>query len=604
MSKIKTDPHSIFDAYRSANSYKSSIGDRGIFEQTKMNERFFIGDQWHGAKCGNERPLVRRNIIKRIGDYRIALVTSAPISVNYSADGVPDTSDMQNDIEAQREALYNGQMPSGEAEAPEISVITSAMSDYFKVTAERVHFDRLKEEVVRNAYISGTGILYTYWDSQIDTGLYVDTQKREKIRGDIAIEVLNVENVAFGEPNNDDVQSQPYIDIAQRKDVDAVKREAEANGLSTEDICPDGIENYKPSGVRGEQEPSDSRRVTVITRLFKEYRKDGTYDIKAVKVTENAVVRSEWSLGLKLYPIAKFNWERRRSCIYGDSEITYLIPNQIAINRALTSAVWGMMTTGMPIMLVNGDVITGEVSNAPGQVIKIYGTNEDVAGAIQYKAPPAFSVQHENLVNDLVSSTLNDAGANDAALGNLRPDNASAIIQMREAATQPMQIYVNRFYDFIEDVSRIWCDFWMNCYGERQMKIVDKNGTRYVPFDPERYKSLLITSRIDVGASTMWSESVSIDTLDAFLDKQLITPIQYFERIPKGIIPDVTGLIDDLKSQQGAAQDQSDVITLLQQQYPQEYAQYVKLPPEQQKQYLEQISAQLRGMDDDGQRIV
>ena len=38
----------------------------------------------------------------------------------------------------------------------------SALTDYFKTTAERVKLDDLKEQTLRNAYIAGTGVLYTY----------------------------------------------------------------------------------------------------------------------------------------------------------------------------------------------------------------------------------------------------------------------------------------------------------------------------------------------------------------------------------------------------------------------------------------------------------
>ena len=58
----------VFDQYEKGIQFKNSITARGLYEQNKMNERFYSGDQWHGAKCGSERPLVRQNIIKRIGD--------------------------------------------------------------------------------------------------------------------------------------------------------------------------------------------------------------------------------------------------------------------------------------------------------------------------------------------------------------------------------------------------------------------------------------------------------------------------------------------------------------------------------------------------------
>ena len=257
----------------------------------------------------------------------------------------------------------------------------------------------------------------------------------------------------------------------------------------------------------------------------------------------------------------------------------------------MTAAVWGLMQSGMPIMLVNGDIVPDSITNDPGQIIKVFGAAEDVSSAVQYIQPPQTSAQYQNLVNDLCSNTLSDSGANDAALGNLRPDNASAIIQMREAATAPMQVYMNRFYDFIEDVARIWADFWINLYGDRSLKIEDRNGVQYLPFKAERYKSLLFTARVDVGAATVYSEAVVISTLDRLLQAGLITFDQYLERLPSGMIPDITGLREDLKAQAQNSGELSDdeLIAALQQQYPEQYAKFTKLPPEQQSQMLLQL---------------
>ena len=597
--KPTTAPTEIKDEYKKGTDFKASIGDKGIFDQTKRNERFYIGDQWHGAKAGNERPLVRRNIIKRIGEYKMSVVTAAPITVNYSADGIPNTVDMQDDITAVKRDMLGGDVPNGAPEAPEISAITAAMSDYFRVTAERLKFDNKKEQVLRNAYISGTGILFTYWDDSIETGLYADNSRTKAIKGDIACEVLDVENVVFGDPNSDDIQSQPYIIIAQRRDYEEVKREARKNGLSDADIKSDKAEEdgYN-SGDMGENEPEESRRVTVYTKIYKEWDKDDkSFHVMAVRATEKAYVRKPWDLKLKCYPMAKFCWERRRSSAYGESEITYLIPNQIAINRALTAAVWGLMANGMPIMLVNGDVVTDPVTNDPGQIIKVYGESTDVANAVKYIQPPTAIPQYQNVVNDLCSNTLSDSGANDAALGNLRPDNAAAIIQMREAATAPMQVYMNRFYDFIEDVARIWADFWLNLYGDRQLRLEDRNGTQYIPFKAERYRSLLITARVDVGAATMYSEAVVVETLNNLLSAGLISFDQFLERIPSGLIPDVTGLREDIKAAQQAQTGGGDItdeelLVTLQQQYPEQYNALMNMPEQQRAATLAQIRGQ------------
>lgn len=610
--KIQTEPETIAAEYRKGADYKASLGQNGIFEQARRNERFYIGDQWHGAKCGNDRPLVRRNIIKRIGEYKLSTVTAAPISVNYSADGVPNTADIKTEVEEIRADIYAGNVPYGAPEAPEISVITAAMSDYFRATAERLKFDNKKEQVLRNAYISGTGILYTYWDSEIETGLYADESRTQRIKGDIACEVLNVENVNFGDPNNDDVQSQPYIIIAQRREIEGVKREARRNRLPDDDITADKEEYYTSQTDSGE--PTDSRRVTVYTKLYKEWdNTDETYRVMAVRTTEKAYVREPWCLKLGNYPLAKFSWERRNNSIYGESEVTYLIPNQIAINRALTAAVWGLMQSGMPIMVVNGDVVEQPITNDPGQIIKTYGSADEVARAIQYVHPPQATTPFQNLVNDLCSNTLSDAGANDAALGNIRPDNASAIIQMREAALAPMQIYMNRFYDFIEDVARIWADFWVNLYGNRALKVEDRNGVQYLPFEAERYKNLILTARVDVGAATVYSEAVVISTLDSLLQAGLITFDQYLERLPSGIIPDVTGLREDIKAQQAAMQQaeqggqmsEEELLAVLEQQYPEQYNALMNMPEEERSAVLAQMSggAPSGGMQGETQEI-
>lgn len=599
--KIKTSPEAVFSEYRLGTDFKAGIGDKGLFEQSKINGRFYVGDHWHGAKCGNDRPLVRRNVIKRIADYKLSSIGSAPVAVNFSAEGIPDNV-VSND---ERKRVYDGVTSgngdfTGEVDNVETSVVMQFISDYASTTMERLKFNTLSADALRNAYISGTGLLYTYWDEMVETGLYADTAKNQPIMGDIACEVIDVENVVFGDPNNCDVQSQPYIIISQRRMCEDVKREARRNHRSAEEIenikpdSPDYL--YANAGTRGETEPNNSARVTVLTKLYKEWDEEGkTYKVMCVRCTEKAIIRKPWDIGIRLYPISKMEWDKRRSSAYGDSEITYLIPNQIAINRALTAEVWGTLLTGMPIMLINGDVITEPVTNDPGQIIKTYGSAEDVAGAIRYVQPPSFAGQVLSSVNDLASNTLSDSGANDAALGNIRPDNATAIIQMREAALQPMQLKQNQYYAFIEDIARIWAEFWLHLYGDRQLKVNTPDGTAYVPFHADRYSKLLINAKVDVGAATLWSTAIVVSTLDALLQAQIITPTQYLERMPSGIIPDKTGLIEDIKMQQQQAEEaetelsDSAILEKLANENPELYAKFQQLPPEEQQKLLQNM---------------
>lgn len=563
MKRKPWEPEQIFAEYEAGRSFKAGLGKHGIYEQGKINERFYVGDQWHGANCGNDRPLVRHNVIKRIGDYKMAVIASNPVTVNYSVEGVPNTVGISDRAREDRDAFAHGQISAqdsmGLPPEEELAVTMTALSDYFKTTAERVKFEDLKEQALRNAYVSGTGILYTYWDDKIRTGLYADKSGTTPIQGDIACEVLDIENVYFGDPNLYDIQAQPWIIIAQRKSVSELQREARRNGRTEAEIDaikPDRDTGYM-AGDRADDEPEDSRKTTVLTKLWKEWEKDGACRIMASVAVRGAVIRKQWDTKLRVYPLAAFRWERRRNCAYGESEITYLIPNQIAINRMLTANVWAVMMLGMPLTIVNGDVVQQPITNDPGQVIKVYGTSEDLGNAVRYVNPPNFAPALEQNISSLINNTLTQSGANDAALGDVRPDNTSAIVAVREAATMPMQTVQNRFYSFIEDVARIWADMWVTMYGKRSLKIEDENGVWYMPFDGEKYRDFLISVKIDVGASTLWSEIQSIKTLDNLFGRQIITPLQYLQRLPKGTVPNLNGLIREMQETDRAAQEQA-----------------------------------------------
>ncbi len=531
---MNNSPEQIFNEYRTGFEYKCSIGSKGLFEQNKINERFFAGDQWYGAKCGNDRPLVRHNIIKRIGDYKMSVLLSNAVSITYSAEGVPNTVGIRDRNRKLKKNLVSGEGFGEIGGEDEISFVMSSLNDYQRVTGERLHFDMIAEQTLRDAYISGTGIVYTYWNPEINTGLYADDAKRVPIKGDISCEALNIEDVYFGDPYSEDVQEQPYIIIATRMNVDDARREALQYGVDSE-TAGDIVADY---------EFSDGAKVTVLTKLWKKWNSEGTdYCIMAKRVTKNIVIRDEWDIGIRMYPISKFCWERRKSSAYGDSEITYLIPNQIAVNRMITSGVWSAMSTGMPTMVVNGDAVGGEITNDPGQIIKVYGS-DDVANAVKYVAPPDYSGNFSSVIEPLIDNTLAQSGANAAALGDVDPQNTSAIIELRNAAVLPLKILQNRYYNFLEEISRIWAEFWIMQYGKRHIKIEDENGVWYMPFDGERYKNLIISAKAEVGASgTAVSAETGIKTLDKLLDLGAITVKEYLSRLPRGLVSNVSELI-------------------------------------------------------------
>ncbi len=536
------DPDQIFAEYRAGVRYKTGLGERGLYRQNEINRRFFTGDHWHGARMGGGRPLVRHNLIRRIGDYKMAAVGGSPVTVNFSADGVADTVALREQIHRHREAISAGGVPAMTPDE-EIGLVTGAMSSYFDVTAERVGFDTLRAQVLRNAYTTGTGVLYTYWDEQVRTGRYADEGRQMPITGDIACEVLDIEQVYFGDPTVTDIQKQPFIVLTQRRPVAELRRLAKAYGRSRDEIAsirPDRDE-FTPAG-----EPEGEGKALLLTKFYKQYDEAGEVQVYGVQVCRGVTVRAPWMLGIRLYPLSIFRWDTLPDCVYGHSEVTHLIPNQIAVNRMLTASVWAMLMQGLPTLVVNGDVVQQPVTNDPGQVVRVYGSGDDVRSAMTYVDPPQFSATMSAEIESLIQNTLAQSGANAVSLGDVTPENTSAIVATREVAMLPLNMVQRRFYAFCEEVARLWAEFWVTGYGQRALTVRDEFGTWYLPFDGVRYRDLLLRAKVDVGAAALWSESQSIVTLDNLLDRGVITPSQYLRRLPHGIVPDVEGLLREM----------------------------------------------------------
>ena len=526
-------PEQVQEEYRQATDYKRQLGSRGLYEQTRINERFYSGDQWYGVNCGDSRPLVRYNVIKRIGDYKMAVVGAQPVSVRFSAEGVPVTAVSCDLVERYRGALRQGKTPDALPAAAAAQAMAAALTDYFATTAKRLKLEDLKQRVLRNAYISGTGVLYTYWDDRIRTGLYADEAHTAPICGDIATEVLDIEQVYMGDPSVEDIQQQPYIIVVQRRAVAEIQRLAKAHGCR------------RWGEVRGDGEDGGGH-ATLLTRFWKEWDESGTVTVRAVQVCGSVTVRETWDMGVKLYPLSVFRWEEKRHQCYGESEIPYLIPNQIAINRTISAGVWAVMMMGMPMMLVNGDVVSGPITNDPGQIIPVYGSGEEVRDAVRYVDPPAFSAQLDANVQGLIRDTMTQAGVSTTLLGDVEPHNTSAIIAVREASLMPLTMMQNRFYTFLEEVARVWAEFWMAMYGNRGLKIAEEQGVWYMPFDGGLCRDLLLSIGVEVGGGEAYSESRMVETLDNLYNHGVINAKQYLSRLPKGTVPRMEALLQEM----------------------------------------------------------
>ena len=141
------------------------------------------------------------------------------------------------------------------------------------------------------------------------------------------------------------------------------------------------------------------------------------------------------------------------------------------------------------------------------------------------------------------------------------------IIALQRAAATPSEITKQNLYQSIEDLYRIYIEFMAEYYGKRVVDVstppivreavefIGQNppSTVLMPFDFKTLKDMPMSLKLDVGASSYYSEIASIQTLDNLLRMNKITTLQYLERIPDGYIPARRELIDQMKEQEAAA---------------------------------------------------
>ncbi len=601
-SEIKTKPSDVVESVKKCNEYKDKLGASGLFTQTKKNERFLAGDQWLGAQTKSNLPLIKFNVIKRIVDYKTAQVLSNPLTAQFAFEGVADFIDDEKSTSRDQiiEELQNGDASEyNKLENEEkVNLVASVMTKFYQTQTERLKFNSLLARALRKSAVSGTGAIYFYWDSSIKTGQKVGDVN---ITGDVSAEVIDVvSSLTVENPANEDIQSQDFLVITKKATVAEAKRIAKQNGLSQEDI--DKIktdESTYYSSERDEQVKDMLERVTIYTKFYKKYADNGDFSIYAVMCTQDVVIKPDWDTSLTLYPIATISWEERSDSIFGESEVTSLIPNQIAINRMSTASVWSAMLNGMPILMIDESRVKGNITNKPGQVWKFNGDG-DMRTSAYYLNPPQISSALVGNMQTLIDNTLTHTGANDAALGNMRSENAAAIIALQEAAHAPMQMLKNRTYQFAEDCARIFASFCLKHYDSRKLKITERDGSWYLPFNAKDFDDLVLSVKIDVGPSTVWSVEAQRKTLENLYQLQILDVIDYLERLDPGTVPRLPELIKKLKAQAKKAEieqqesesvDNFDIDTFYNALSPEEREQFDALDHEQQKALIEQEKA-------------
>lgn len=502
----------------------------GLYDQVKVNEDFFIGNQWVGVES-NGLPTPTYNMFKRVINFQVSTITSDNMAIQVT--GMPSTSGYT---------------------ARQLERFCEVINHQIAAIMERNKIVAKNREFLRNAAVTGDGCMHFYFDPSVENG--------QPVKGEIKAEVLDNLRVMFGNPNCRDVQRQPFIIIARRELVEDVKwkiddlkemgredGETYTKVSDPEDIPPDSEK------FQNEYDSYTDDKVTVLTYYFKN-RETGT--IWCMETTEKQIIREAYDTELSLYPLIWINWDYIRDCYHGQAMITGLLSNQKFINKMFAMVGISQITMAFPKYIYDRTRIrnwSGDV----GVAIGVNGNVADVAKVIEGAPVSPQIAQFIELAFDKTHSLL---GASDVAMGDSRPDNTSAIIALQRAANTPMELTKQQDYQAMEDAARIWIDMMAVYYGTRMVEVamdMDKPGEQPLgmdlpeqvfmePFDFSRLKDVQLSIKQDVGASSYWSEMANVQTLENLLMNDRIDTIDFLERLPSGYLVKKQELIEKLKA--------------------------------------------------------
>lgn len=497
-------PAAVWRNFERGQDYKRAIG---LYDRVRRNEAFYLGHQWEGLRVQSLDPLIF-NVLRRCVNLFVSMLVSDDIAVHAQ----PFDQDAQG------------------------RKITRVLDRAFASAIERSGVKSMGRALLKNACVDGDGCFYIHFDPALETG--------QKVKGDIAVELIDSTNIYFGNPASDDVQRQPYLIIAMRRDADEVREEARANGCSADEIAaivPDGDSEtlrYRTAG--------DNQLVTVLLHMRK--TKDG---IAFCKTTRTATVMREKTLPYRHYPVAYMSWNRVRNSCHGESPITEAIPNQIAINKLYSMYVQCIKQVAFPKIIYDMTRFPNGWSSDVGKAVGMRGNpNEAIASAFR---APDISAQVLTLLKQMMTDTMELMGASEAALGTVRPDNTSAIVAVQNATAAPMELTRMEFYRFTEDWARIFLDLMGVHYGVRQIAVSDDTGAEPTmqPFDFSSLAGQDLRLQIDVGAASYWSETMQTVTNDHLLESGVISdPIAYLENVPDYQVRGKHDLLSALRRQQ------------------------------------------------------
>jgi len=601
--------------YETGRTYNNNLVPNQ-YNLVNTNTEFFIGNQWAHLPQTQAMSRLSRptfNIIKRIASLFVASLTSSNTTVNFEPlsyysdrENVDDeqsnpaliaTDEVRNLFEKfnmeykLREALFDGAVTGdycahfywnpeaipyggafgnckGEIEMelidginvmfgnpnvadvekqPYILIIGRDTVENLKAEAEQFASQESKRggkaesKAVRDSITNDSE-----WEWQIGVGgkteLMVSDDKNGK-----ALYVLLYTKVTTEETVIDEETKLPKMEIAFDDNGDPIQEQTE-----------DGKPLFDSTGKPVYKKHEMKRKKTTV---------------HVTKSTRNVNIYEDVDTGLSRYPIAWGNWEKQKNQYHGHALVTGIIPNQIFINSMMAMIFRHLQLQSFPKTIYNADLIP-QWSNEVGVAIGVHNLQpgmalRDVASSIQ---PADMSNQIVMAIDKVMQYTKDCLGATDAQLGNVRPDNTSALMVLQSSSEVPLENTRAGLHKWVEDIGAILLDMIGTYYGTRPIvrervfedialadgnPSIDPNTGKMMTqrtshrvieeYDFNKFKKLFFNTRVDVGATTYYSEIAMVQTLDNLRRDGTLEVIDYLERIPDKLIPRKQELIDAIK---------------------------------------------------------
>lgn len=493
--EIKTDIWKDFEKGRDYNRQK------GIYNDTERNYDYYYGNQTKYLNIGKETPVIL-NIIKSIVKYKLGVVNSNAYAIVYNPNSYND--------------IQEGKLQEQ---------LCKALSKHANKIWELNQVGDKIREAVKDSCINDEGILHNYFDKE---------------KQEVKVEVIDKNNIYYGNENDVEIQEQPYIIISYRKPVNQVREEARLLGVSEEkiELITSDEETLEQAGYTSTTDEVNPMCLV----LLKYYKKDGI--VYYSRATKSVDLEEEQPTEMKLYPVAHMVWEKTKGSSRGVGAVRNVISNQIEINKIATRRALSVKLAAFPKLAVNQDfVANSEALEKVGSTIKLKGgaSLEDIRKAVGYLNPSNMSPDAKNLQDDLQNYTKDLEGAGDVATGSVDPTQASgkAILAVQQATQQPLNEQVNTYKTFIEDEARIWYDMW-KAYKVDGLRVMieqpdGQGGTVEVPgvFTYELLNRIDANIKIDITPKSPYDRFAQEQSIEGLMQAGIITFEEYVEALPE-----------------------------------------------------------------------